>query len=806
MGTCQSRSVSEVDGHSKLPGTSVAKNASAKPSMLQFTKSRSNVAILVSPSSGTAMTTPESPAYQSVSPGSHFNFVSPMPPSAQSPSEYNKEVSKLTRFMNEVHPFAQPAPSQGALSSSLSNKRTRTEEPRLQTLSRQMASPVSRGPTYPEPMEDDDDESEGTSQLVIEGFTSVAPNTVANFNRLKTQLEVAKRNELHERKKAKIEDRFKDVKCYRSLWGDYEKIKAEVSSQKEESKSKDDSSRSSAAMDLKSPDSWFFDFAALKMQRHLDMEEGNDTQSVGSMTLLSASDVQSQKEYFKNKRIERQRKRNRSRGLSGGSSVASTRRTVTVRPTGLQPGDYGPSSTPIQEISYIEKESNTPRMRTAADGSDAYSVVSDLGFDNDYNVARRQNQVYQEHGGDENSTVFSNVAASSVGFDTTSFEPRIRCEPDISKAADVRPRETYGFNPNAPLSTQFDDFIQSVPVVKIDEENAGVVRWREFPSGESTRPKTARQLDGLFGEDDESNDKKTPIFGQPSMDHDTTINSTSRLHDPEMQGPENDSQGFQKGPAPEKSALHVVSTSAAKTPRQSRTPETSNVFEPALSGSYISGLSTEAFLQMSTWHSPEPFKSVTSVEEVEQRQPTSPSTNIPFQKSTLDPVAVSSMSTDAFLQLSSGPMPPVSFESLDWYETSVSDKAEPVREQNPKNSNNVPVADLSTEAFLQMSVLHSMNELSSGSLSKADTSSEAQDDPQGVATASLPVDVDVDAVARLSTEAFLGMSQWHGTPWNGGRVGLDDDEDFDPMSPTEKMAAKLENDVQNLLRKFRSEQ
>jgi hypothetical protein len=54
--------------------------------------------------------------------------------------------------------------------------------------------------------------------------TSVNPQTIANFNKLKIQVQLANRAEKHRRHKAKLEDRFEDVQGYRDLWSEYEEI------------------------------------------------------------------------------------------------------------------------------------------------------------------------------------------------------------------------------------------------------------------------------------------------------------------------------------------------------------------------------------------------------------------------------------------------------------------------------------------------------------------------------------------------------------------------------------------------------
>lgn len=56
-------------------------------------------------------------------------------------------------------------------------------------------------------------------------ITSVHPQTMANFNRLKTQAQLATRLEKQKKLKSKIKDRRVDIQGYKNLWKEYSGIK-----------------------------------------------------------------------------------------------------------------------------------------------------------------------------------------------------------------------------------------------------------------------------------------------------------------------------------------------------------------------------------------------------------------------------------------------------------------------------------------------------------------------------------------------------------------------------------------------------
>lgn len=389
--------------------------------------------------------------------------------------------------------------------------------------------------------------------------TSVTPQIIANFNRLKIQVQLAEKSEMHRRRKAKLEDRFEDVKGYRNLWKDFEALKEQIKeSSIRRSDELDTATVPEKSIDLKEPTSWYFDFQALQLHRHLDGEDDNhDTRSETSMSLLSGATMEAQRKYYNAKsrmtrNVNRMRPKKSRTSTSDDKSVASARSihsrgsTAFLRgKTDPLNGDYGPirdGDNCTVDFSYIGSDDSTPRTRTgrtitddmsrATLNDDAASIVSELEYDNDYNVPRRRRR--RNFADDSSLDTFDDrslegfTSASAVEFDMTDFLPRVHDETQgehdhspvcmsTEKPSIVQPPaktysgsgfrhsrasriEQYGFDPSAPLSSQLEIFAQCVPSVEIDSAKTGLVRWRKFPEElDDDKTPTPRRLDGVFG-------------------------------------------------------------------------------------------------------------------------------------------------------------------------------------------------------------------------------------------------------------------------------------------------------------------
>jgi hypothetical protein len=219
--------------------------------------------------------------------------------------------------------------------------------------------------------------------------------------------------------------------------------------------------------------------------------------------------------------------------------------------------------------------------------------------------------------------------------------------------------EKYGFDPSAPLSSQLELFAQSVPSVQIEDGESGVVHWREFPDTGDKTPATARRLlDGIFEQDDIKSNQKIewdprsvtePVIGGSTI-HRRTFNGGER---------ENTSPNTR------------VSTAHPRTSRQ--TPDGQNILR---SYSPLDAMSPSQFLMMSSfvnsgdgdeadndWKSPAvseqlKFEDIPDYSSDESELEPPPPQEVKKDSANLfvDP-NISSLSTDAFLMMSSWPAP-----------------------------------------------------------------------------------------------------------------------------------------------------
>lgn len=163
--------------------------------------------------------------------------------------------------------------------------------------------------------------------------TSVNPQTIANFNKLKIQVQLANRADKHKRRKVKLEDRFEDVKGYRNLWSDFEDIQQQVEQTNTDNENEPAASRPRGnSMNLKETKSWYFDFHSLNGQEQMDDDDDNRSQS--SMSLLSEVSREAQRQFYEEKRKDRnKRRKNRKvrRDVSDDRSVNSAASVVLLR-------------------------------------------------------------------------------------------------------------------------------------------------------------------------------------------------------------------------------------------------------------------------------------------------------------------------------------------------------------------------------------------------------------------------------------------------------------------------------------------
>ena len=146
--------------------------------------------------------------------------------------------------------------------------------------------------------------------------SSVSRHTISQFNRLKVQVKLAKRQQRKEMLAAKLEDRYQDVQGYKKLWENFSEIQDKVAN------SSPPRLKRSNSFDLHDTSSWFVDFQSCD-EGEYGFYDSDDDMSQSSLSLHSATSLESQRRYFKEKR-ERRLSRRRSE-----PNLCLTSRSVT---------------------------------------------------------------------------------------------------------------------------------------------------------------------------------------------------------------------------------------------------------------------------------------------------------------------------------------------------------------------------------------------------------------------------------------------------------------------------------------------
>ena len=500
----------------------------------EFSKANTAPASLLSPSERTTATQPTTPT----TPATDGFALSPMVAASSTPQldieelslaqdaceyeyEYNEQQEQLEQPSKEVLNVITEEESLGAPSDEeemhdLQLKKTR--EASLKTADPPQSSLSTNNPQPQIPPALVAPPKGAVPSVIAMGRSSVNPQTIAHFNRLKVQVQLDKRTKKKTSHKSKLEDRIEDVKGYRNLWSEYEEIQQQVHS---DAASKGGTHHSiNDSLDLKEPTTWYFDFKSLNGQIHID-DDDYDNRSQTSLSLLSEASLETQMRLYKEKRRQRQRRRKNQglvrgmKDISDDQSIASVNsavsRSSSVRFVRGQTdvSDYGPikqvtnAAAEVSTMSIdIGSDDDTPKTKSRGGddlsrggGHEDSSFVSDLDMDNDYNVPRRRRRKNYD---DSSVSTFDGALANNTSIDyDVDFQPRIHIE--AAPADDYSNRiEKYGFDPAAPLSSQMDIF--SDPSVQINDDETGVVRWRTFQASDSEAGRTsaARCLEDLY--------------------------------------------------------------------------------------------------------------------------------------------------------------------------------------------------------------------------------------------------------------------------------------------------------------------
>jgi hypothetical protein len=133
---------------------------------------------------------------------------------------------------------------------------------------------------------------------------AVDRQTLAEFNKLKIQVQLQQHATKQSKRLQKLEDRFQDVQKYRQLVKEFEEIQDTLSVNSQLSQRDGLRLKRSDSFDLRDTGSWYFDFHAVDTAvDYSDLDD--DDQSLASqfsqqshLSLLSASSMDSQRKYF----------------------------------------------------------------------------------------------------------------------------------------------------------------------------------------------------------------------------------------------------------------------------------------------------------------------------------------------------------------------------------------------------------------------------------------------------------------------------------------------------------------------------
>ena len=523
MGTCQSRTLAspafEKDGGKSALGTPYADRGSLSPKVLSVTTPRNGRILhvakkpcqathLVSPSEETIATVPPTPfpcsfadensSFSSVGDNLEKSWNSPPLVLSESETKIIQYVSASTICGDNPNLsttedygdipidhgglFRSAPLSPRALGTSMNSKKREEEAADLCMLNSPITKPESVVYRSAAPLIAPCEVPSTILSPNPRSYNSVDPQTLAHFNRLKIQVQLAEQNELRTRRKAKLEDRLEDVKGYRNLWIEFESIKHRAAGTSGDELA--DNSKN-PSMKLHDPESWYFDFNPLQT---LHINGQDDDNSVSSVSLLSEVTMEVQRKYYQEKSRERSEKcKDKLHETSHDlyttpvvddepiASILSTESCGTIAKARGKSGNYG---------------SVTPRTCTGRSRIDnaRHSIIHIDG-------ASIMPNHYVEP---ENIMI---VASHSEGV--KNGVPR-----DDLKSTTVRSTPQSCLHPSAPLSSQLEVFAQSVPSVQIEDAKSGVVHWREFPDSCGRTPATARRLQGDFEQDKSKSSKQ----------------------------------------------------------------------------------------------------------------------------------------------------------------------------------------------------------------------------------------------------------------------------------------------------------
>jgi hypothetical protein len=326
--------------------------------------------------------------------------------------------------------------------------------------------------------------------------TSIKPAIIAAFNKIKTQVKQAHKQEKQRRQEEKIQDRRRDIEGYKELWGEYNEIKERVIKQREKNAESPSLKKGEKKISLNDLTTWYVDFSALNSMNHLDHKvavdyletaDNKDRKNQTSLPLLIESTFDSTNNIFQQEEFQQ---RKTPGAHSTGSNASSPRhsgiRESTAPPQNDHDGDTSENGRNIDTLpsATMDLDSENRSIISELDNGSNSSMTLDTGkaFDNDdYGVLHRYSRKSIE---------------STVPTHTEDFNAQLGNMGLHNHDANTFLSATKSRNENSATPSSFSTYLAKncLPSVFIDNAETGLIRWRESPE-KDTEIEEARKID-----------------------------------------------------------------------------------------------------------------------------------------------------------------------------------------------------------------------------------------------------------------------------------------------------------------------
>jgi hypothetical protein len=312
--------------------------------------------------------------------------------------------------------------------------------------------------------------------------TAIKPSIMASFNKIETQVKLAHKEEKHRRQEEKIQDRRRDIKGYKELWGEFNKIKERVIKQRETDTEYSSPNKGEKIIPLNDLTTWYVDFSPLNSMHHFDNKVAADD--------LQTADNEDQKNQTSLPLLIESTKTSGTHSAGSNASPVPTHSAIRESIAPLQNDHDGDTSENGRNIDNVlpsaTMDLNSENRSTVSDldnGSNS-SMTSDTGkaFDNDdYGVLHRYSRKSME----------STVPSHTDDFDAQPGNMGLHNQDANTLLFAKKSRNEHSATP-----LSFSTYLAKncLPSVFIDNAETGQIRWRESPK-KDTEVEEARKID-----------------------------------------------------------------------------------------------------------------------------------------------------------------------------------------------------------------------------------------------------------------------------------------------------------------------